>query len=335
MEANQPAPLFWGEKRYHTFNYYLRNRFGGKVFKVPLDGGFSCPNRDLTIGKPGGCTFCSPLGSGDFAGRRRDDLEEQFNKVKNRMHQKWPEAKYLGYFQAFSNTYAPVEELRPMYEVIMKQPGVMGLSIATRPDCLPDDVLDLLEEINQKTYLWVELGLQTVHESTSDLINRAHDYACFLDAVTKLRARGIRVCAHIIFGLPQETPEMMLETAQACAAMDIQGIKIHSLHLLKKTPMVKQYKEGLLEFLDRDTYVNLVVDTLEMLPPSMIIHRVTGDGPPDLMIGPMWSTKKWEALTAIDDELVRRNSWQGKHWNPSMTTPLPVRTRPWGVTSIQ
>ncbi|SDX11891.1 hypothetical protein SAMN05444487_110103 [Marininema mesophilum] len=334
MTTEQLSPLTWGEKRYHTFNYYLRNHFGGKVFKVPLDGGFSCPNRDLTVGKPGGCTFCSPLGSGDFAGRRRDDLEEQFEKVKNRMHQKWPEAKYLGYFQAFSNTYAPVEELRPMYEVIMKQPGVVGLSIATRPDCLPDDVLDLLEEINQRTYLWVELGLQTVHESTSDLINRAHDYACFLDAVTKLRARGIRVCAHIIFGLPQETPEMMLDTARACAAMDLQGIKIHSLHLLKKTLMVKQYKEGLLEFLDRDTYVNLVVDTLEMLPPEMIIHRVTGDGPPDLMIGPMWSTKKWEALTAIDDELKRRDSWQGKHWKPSMTMSLPVRTRPAGVTSI-
>ncbi|WP_044642065.1 TIGR01212 family radical SAM protein [Risungbinella massiliensis] len=301
----------WNEKRYHTWNYHLRSVFSQKVFKVALDGGFSCPNRDGNI-TTGGCTFCSPRGSGDFAGRRRDDLVKQFHDIKTRMHQKWPEAQYLGYFQAFSNTYAPVEELRQMYEAILEQEGVVGLSIATRPDCLPDDVVEYLAELNQRTYLWVELGLQTIHEKTSDLINRAHDFQCFVDGVDKLRKHGINTCVHIIHGLPQETEQMMLETVEACAHMDIQGIKIHLLHLLKKTPMMKQFEEGLLEFLDRDQYVKLVCDSLEMLPPDVIIQRITGDGPPNLLVGPMWSTNKWDVLNGIDKEMKLRNSWQGK-----------------------
>ena len=181
----------------------MREQFGGKVFKVMLDAGFTCPNRDGSIAT-GGCTFCSASGSGDFAGSRRDDLVTQFNNIRDLQHQKWPEAKYIGYFQAYTNTYAPVEELREYYEAILEQPGVVGLSIATRPDCLPDDVVDYLAELNERTYLWVEMGLQTVHESTSTLINRAHDTACYVDAVAKLRARGIRVCAHIIYGLPRK-----------------------------------------------------------------------------------------------------------------------------------
>ncbi|SHF30263.1 hypothetical protein SAMN05444392_11436 [Seinonella peptonophila] len=303
--------LHWGEKRYHAWNYHLRQTFGEKVFKVALDGGFTCPNRDGKVAV-GGCTFCSARGSGDFAGNRRDDLLKQFHDVKKRMHQKWPKAKYLGYFQAFSNTYAPVAQLREMYELILEQEGVVGLSIATRPDCLPDDVVEYLAELNKRTYLWVELGLQTIHEHTSQLINRGHDFACFLEGVEKLQKRGIRTCAHIIHGLPGESEEEMLQTVQACSEMDIQGIKIHLLHLMKNTPMVKQYEQGLVKFLDKETYVRLVVDSLELLPPEMIIHRITGDGPPNLLIGPMWSTKKWEVLNAIDDELKRRDSWQGK-----------------------
>lgn len=307
------APLLWQDKRFHTWNFEMREQFGGKVFKVMLDAGFTCPNRDGSIAK-GGCTFCSARGSGDFAGSRRDDLVTQFNTIRDRQHQKWPDAQYIGYFQAYTNTYAPVEELRDYYEAILALPGVVGLSIATRPDCLPDDVIDYLAELNERTYLWLEMGLQTVHESTSELINRAHDTACYEDAVRRLRARGIRVCAHIIYGLPQETHEMMLETGRAVARMDVQGIKIHLLHLMKKTPMVKQYEAGLLQFLEQDEYVKLVVDTLEMLPPKMIVHRVTGDAPRNLLIGPMWSQKKWEVLNAIDRELVARGSWQGKYW---------------------
>ncbi|WCK55612.1 TIGR01212 family radical SAM protein [Aneurinibacillus sp. Ricciae_BoGa-3] len=304
-------PLLWGDKRYHTWNHHLRSQFGEKVFKVMLDAGFTCPNRDGSIAK-GGCTFCSARGSGDFAGWRRDDLVTQFNEVKGRQHVKWPNAKYIGYFQAYSNTYAPVEVLRDYYEVILQQEGVVGLSIATRPDCLPDDVVELLAELNEKTYLWVELGLQTIHESTSTLINRAHDTDCYWEAVEKLRKHNIRTCSHIIFGLPGETHEMMMDTARAVAAANVEGIKIHLLHLLKKTPMVKQYEAGLLRFLEKDEYVKLIVDALEILPPEMIVHRLTGDGPPDLLIGPMWSRKKWEVLNAIDAELRNRNTWQGK-----------------------
>ncbi|MNI07945.1 coproporphyrinogen III oxidase [compost metagenome] len=313
LSHTQVLPQRWGDKSFHTWNYEMREVFGEKVFKVMLDAGFTCPNRDGSIAT-GGCTFCSARGSGDFAGSRRDDLVTQFNKIRDLQHQKWPQAKYIGYFQAYTNTYAPVEELREYYEEILKQPGVVGLSIATRPDCLPDDVIEYLAELNQRTYLWVEMGLQTVHESTSKLINRAHDTDCYLKAVEKLRKHNIRTCAHIIYGLPGETHEMMLETGRAVAHMDVQGIKIHLLHLMRKTPMVKQYEAGLLRFLEKDEYINLVVDTLELLPPEMIIHRLTGDAPRDLLIGPTWSLKKWEVLNAFDAELKARQTWQGKKW---------------------
>lgn len=307
------SPRLWNDKRFHTWNYEMKEQFGEKVFKVTLDAGFTCPNRDGSIAK-GGCTFCSARGSGDFAGSRRDDLVTQFNKIRDRQHLKWPNAKYIGYFQAYTNTYAPVEELREYYEVILQQPGVVGLSIATRPDCLPDDVIDYLAELNERTYLWLEMGLQTIHESTSELINRAHDTACYEDAVRRLRARGIRVCTHIIYGLPQETHEMMMDTLRAVSRMDVQGIKIHLLHLMRKTPMVKQYEAGLLQFLEKDEYIQLIVDSLEQMPPDMIVHRLTGDAPRDLIIGPMWSMNKWDVLNSIDKELVRRDTWQGKLW---------------------
>jgi radical SAM protein (TIGR01212 family) len=308
-------PLLWGDKRFHTWNVEMRQTFGEKIFKVMLDAGFTCPNRDGTIAA-GGCTFCSARGSGDFAGSRRDDLVTQFNTIRDLQHQKWPNAKYVGYFQAYTNTYAPVEELKEYFEAILVQPGVVGLSIATRPDCLPDDVIEYLADLNKRTYLWLEMGLQTIHEETSTLINRAHDTQCFVDAVNKLRKHNIRTCAHIIYGLPGETHEMMLETGRAVARMDVQGIKIHLLHLMKKTPMVKQWEAGLLRFLEKDEYIKLIVDTLEILPPEMVVHRLTGDAPRDLLIGPMWSLKKWEVLNAIDDELTSRNTWQGKYWRP-------------------
>jgi len=297
-------------KRYSTLSTHLRAHFGTKVFKVPLDAGFTCPNRDGSVARYG-CTFCSQRGSGEFAGDRRDPLARQFAMVRDRMRRKWPEAQYMGYFQAFSNTYAPVATLRERYEVVLRQPDVVGLSIATRPDCLPGDVLDYLAELNRRTYLWVELGLQTVHERTARLINRAHDYACFERAVRRLRERGIRTCVHIINGLPMETGEMMMETARTIGGLGLEGIKIHLLHLLKHTAMVHQYEAGLLRLMERDEYVNVVCDQLEVLPSSMVIHRLTGDGPPDLLIGPMWSVKKFEVLNAIDRELERRGARQG------------------------
>jgi uncharacterized protein len=314
MNQTHPTPFASDNKRYHTLNYHLRQSFGHKVFKVALDGGFDCPNRDGTVAH-GGCTFCSVSGSGDFAGNRIETLDTQFKEIKEKMHHKWKDGKYMAYFQAFTNTHAPVEVLREKFEGVLKQEDVVGLSIATRPDCLPDDVIEYLAELNERTYLWVELGLQTVHERTALLINRAHDFQCYVDGVNKLRQHGIRICSHIINGLPLETPEMMMKTVEEVAKLDVQGIKIHLLHLLKGTPMVKQYEKGLLEFLSFDNYVSLVCDQLEILPPEMIVHRITGDGPIDLMIGPMWSVNKWEVLNAIDAELKRRNSWQGKFFH--------------------
>ncbi|QYA41114.1 TIGR01212 family radical SAM protein [Macrococcoides caseolyticum] len=309
----KPFKYAFDEKRYHTWNYHLRNKFGKKIFKVALEGGFDCPNRDGTVAF-GGCTFCSAAGSGDFAGDRVDPIPVQFEKIKNKMHEKWQDGEYIAYFQAFTNTHAPLEVLKEKYEAALAIPGVVGLSIATRPDCLPDDVVEYLAELNERTYLWVELGLQTVHEKTSNIINRAHDMQCYYDGVAKLRKHNINICTHIINGLPLEDYDMMMETARVVSQMDVQGIKIHLLHLLKGTPMVKQYEKGMLEFMDQETYVKLVADQLEILPEEMIIHRITGDGPIDLMIGPMWSVNKWEVLNGIDDELKKRGSYQGKYF---------------------
>lgn len=237
------------------------------------------------------------------------------------MKKKWPKAKYLAYFQAFTNTYAPVERLREVYEASLLEEGVVGLSISTRPDCLPEEVLDYLEELNRRTYLWVELGLQSIHDRSLERIARGHDYAQFLRGLDQLQARGIRVCAHIILGLPGESREEMIETALAAAHLPLQGLKIHLLHVLKGTPLASFYRNHPFELMTKEDYVSLVVDMLEILPPEMIIHRLTGDGPPDDLIGPLWSRKKWEVLNAIDAELIRRDTWQGKRFQKQKVIP--------------
>ncbi|WP_102690991.1 TIGR01212 family radical SAM protein [Rummeliibacillus pycnus] len=310
---NNEFPFPSDGKRYYTWNRYLRDEFGCKVYKVALDAGFDCPNRDGTVAF-GGCTFCSAAGSGDFAGDRVDPIPVQFNKIKEKMQHKWKNGKTMAYFQAYTNTHAPLPVLKEKFEAALACEGVMGISIATRPDCLPDDVVEYLAELNKRTYLWIELGLQTVHERTANLINRAHDYATYVEGVEKLRKHGIRVCTHIINGLPLEDYNMMMETAREVAKLDVQAIKIHLLHLLKGTPLVKQYEKGMLELMDQDAYINLVADQLEVIPPEMVVQRITGDGPIDLMIGPMWSVNKWEVLNGIDAELKRRGSWQGKFY---------------------
>ncbi|MDR3601786.1 MAG: TIGR01212 family radical SAM protein [Desulfosporosinus sp.] len=298
-------------KRYHTFNEHLRERFGGKIFKVSLDAGFTCPNRDGTLGR-GGCVYCSERGSGDFAGEQGLAIADQFLEVTERMKKKWPSAQYIAYFQAYTNTYAPIERLRAVYEEALAEENVVGLSISTRPDCLPEDVLDYLEELNQRTYMWVELGLQSIHDRTMAWIERGHNYAQFLKGLEQLRSKGIRVCAHIILGLPGETKAEMMETVQAVAKLPLQGIKIHLLHVLRGTPLAAIYQREPFELMTKADYVALVVDSLEILPSEMVIHRLTGDGPPADLIGPLWSRKKWEVLNAIDAELERRNTWQGK-----------------------
>lgn len=299
-------------KRYTTWNRHLKETFGEKVFKVALDGGFDCPNRDGTVAH-GGCTFCSVSGSGDFAQSRLDPLPVQLRKGIDQMHKKWPKTrKYIAYFQNFTNTHAPVEILRHRYEQVANEDGVVGLMIATRPDCLPDETIEYLAELNERMYLWVELGLQTVHEETSTLINRAHSYQTYVEAVEKLRRHNIRVCTHLINGLPGESYEMMLESVERMILdSDIQGVKLHLLHLMKNTKMVRDYAQGRLEFLEMDTYVNLICDQLEMIPKEIVIHRLTGDAPRETLIGPKWSLKKWEVLNAIDDEMERRGSVQG------------------------
>ncbi|MEA4901767.1 TIGR01212 family radical SAM protein [Desulfitobacterium sp.] len=301
-----------GEKRYNTFNRHLRGIFGEKVFKVPLDAGFTCPNRDGTKGS-GGCIYCSSRGSGDFAGEVTHSIEQQFAEVKERMRKKWPKAKYMAYFQAYTNTYAPISKLRRVYEEALNQENVVGISIATRPDCLPEEVLDYLEELNQRTYLWVELGLQSIHDKTMDWVGRGHNYDDFLEGVAALQKRGIRVCVHIILGFPGETYEDMMATAYAVAALKVQGIKIHLLHILKGTPLAEIYQREPFALPTLEEYISLVSDILEVLPKEMVIHRLTGDGAPDELIAPLWSRKKWEVLNAIDQELLKRDTWQGKY----------------------
>lgn len=301
-------------KRYHTWNYALRQQFGEKIFKVPIDGGFDCPNRDGTVAK-GGCTFCSVSGSGDMIVAPSDPLPLQFQKEIQLMHQKWPTVdQYIVYFQNFTNTHAPVDVIRHRFEQVVNEKGVVGLSIGTRPDCLPDEVVNYLAELNERFYLWVELGLQTTFEETSAAINRAHDYQTYLDGVAKLRKHGIRVCTHLINGLPGETPAMMRENVRRTIQdSDIQGIKLHLLHLMTNTKMMRDYNEGRLQLMSKEAYVSVICDQLEMIPPEIVIHRLAGDAPFETIIGPMWSLKKWEVLNAIDAEMKRRNSYQGKY----------------------
>ena len=301
---------FDDNKRYHTWNYYLRNTFGEKIFKVSINAGFTCPNIDGKVAY-GGCTYCSKEGSGDFAGNPKDDLIKQFNDIKEMMLRKWPNAKYIGYFQAYTNTYAPLEVLKEKYETILAQDDVVGLSISTRPDCLEDDVLEYLAELNERTNLWVELGLQTIHDSTSKIINRGHDYKTFLEGVEKLKSKNIKTVVHIINGLPGEDYNMMMETAKAVANLNVHGIKIHLLHVIKNTPMARMLEKNMMSLMTQDDYVNLVCDQLEILPPEMVIHRLTGDGKKEDLVGPLWSLKKWEVLNAIDDTMKARDSYQG------------------------
>jgi radical SAM protein (TIGR01212 family) len=297
-------------KRYHTLDYFYKHRFGCKIAKISLNGGFTCPNKDGTKGV-GGCIYCSKLGSGDYAGKPNKSLTEQFFDIKKIMNKKWQDTKYIGYFQANTNTYAPVSELKKKYEEILKIDGVVGLNIATRSDAITEDCLNFLEELNKKTFLNIELGLQTIHEDTNKLINRGETLKEFEAMVKKLRSRGINVIVHIINGLPYETKEMMLETIKYVNKLDIQGIKIHMLHIIKDTKLAELYKEKPFHVLTREEYVDIVCDELELLRPEIVINRITGDPNPDELIEPKWLIKKFGVLNEIDKEMVRRASYQG------------------------
>lgn len=297
-------------KRYHTYNYFLRHKFGKKVFKVPLNVDLGCPNRDGTKGV-GGCIFCSAKMSGDFAGSPWDDIATQFNEIKAKMHQKWSDGLYIPYFQAGSNTYADIETLRKMYYTALSFENVAGLSIATRADCITEEIADLLKEISDKTYLTVELGLQSIHDETAALCNRCHTYADFLHGFKMLKDRDINVCVHIINGLPFETREMMIQTAETVGKLGIHSIKIHLLHILKGTKLAQMYENGEFKALGMDEYVDIVCEQLERLPEQVIIQRVTGDGAKADLIAPLWSLKKFCVMNEIDKKMARENLYQG------------------------
>jgi len=297
-------------KRYHTLDYFYKHKFNSKVFKVSLNAGFTCPNKDGKVGTKG-CVYCSKLGSGDYAGNVKDDLITQFNSVKDMMLKKWPNSKYIGYFQANTNTYAPVKVLKEKYETILNLDNVIGLNIATRADSISIECLDYLEELSKKTYLTVELGLQTIHEKTSILINRCHTLECFNNMVNELRKRKINVVVHIINGLPYETKDMMIDTVKYLNKLDIQGIKIHMLSILKDTLLAQMYEEDNFKLITRNEYIDIVCDQLEFLRPEIVIHRITGDPKVSDLIEPNWLIKKVTILNDIDKELVRRNSYQG------------------------
>ena len=301
----------YNNKRYHTLDYFYKNKFKDKVFKVSLNANFSCPNIDGTVGT-GGCIYCSKTGSGEFAGNKEDDILKQFNTVKEMMHKKWPKAKYIGYFQARTNTYAPVEKLKQLYEEILKQKNVVGLNIATRPDSITDECLEYLKDLNKRTYLTIELGLQTTNEKTSILINRCHTLECFEKMVKKLRQNNINVVVHIINGLPYETKKDMINTVKYLNKLDIQGIKIHMLSVIKNTPLEKLYYKEKFHILTKEEYIDIVVDQLELLRPEIVINRITGDPKIDDLIEPKWLTKKFCVLNDIDKEMVKRDTYQGK-----------------------
>jgi len=303
----------WGDKNYYSLNYFLREKFNEKVFKISLDAGFSCPNRDGTISS-GGCIFCSERGSGDFAGQRDCNIKEQFETIKEIMSKKWKSKKYIAYFQAYTNTYAPIDVLRGKYTEAIAQEGVIAIAIATRPDCLSIEVLDLLEDMGRKVYLWVELGLQTSKDETATLINRGYKLEVFEKALKDLRARNIDVVVHAILGLPGENKDDMLGTIKYLSKHDIQGIKMHLLHLMKDTPMEKLYYEGGLQFLEQKEYIDLICTAITILPSNVVIHRLTGDSPRETLIGPMWSLKKWEILNAIDKKLKEGDLCQGLYF---------------------
>lgn len=299
-------------KRYHTLDYFYKHKFNSKVFKVSLNAGLSCPNIDGTVGK-GGCIYCSNSGSGEFAGNKNDDIITQFNEIKKMMLKKWPNAKYIGYFQAHTNTYAPVETLKKLYEPILQQENVVGLNIATRPDAISDECLKYLEELNKKTYLTIELGLQTIHKKTTKIINRCHTLECFENMVKKLRKKNINVVVHIINGLPYETKEDMIKTAKYLNKLDIQGIKIHMLSVIKNTKLEKLYQLKPFHILTEEEYIDIVINQLETLRPEIVINRITGDPKLDDLIQPTWLVKKFCVLNNIDKEMVKRNTYQGKN----------------------
>ncbi len=303
-------------KRYHTLSYHLKTLFPKKVFKAVIDAGFTCPNLDGTKGF-GGCTYCLG-GSGEFTHGAEESVTEQITAERKRVQRKRSDAEVIAYFQAHTNTYAPLETLRGLYEEALKVNGVCGISIATRPDALEPETINYLAELSKRTYLTVELGLQSMHDSTAERIHRGHTQAEFLDAFRQLKNRSIRVCVHIINGLPGETEEMMLQTATWLASLQVDAVKIHLLQIMQGTQLAREYAAGLVVPMTKEEYIDTVCAQLEVLPPETVVERITGDGSHEKLIAPRWGVDKIAVLGGIDLALVQKGTWQGKRYKRSL-----------------
>jgi radical SAM protein (TIGR01212 family) len=304
-------------RRYRDYNTYLREIFGERAQKISLDAGLSCPNRDGTISSKG-CIFCDDRGSGTGAMiHHGQTISEQIQKGRQFAQRRYSANLFIAYFQSFTNTYGPLPKLKALYDEALGHPGMVGLSVATRPDCVDPETLELLSGYQEKYLVWVEYGLQSAHDVTLSRINRGHDVACFERAVRLSAGYGLNVCAHIILGLPGETPEMMLDTARYLAGLSVQGVKIHLLYVVKNTPLSVLYQRGEYACLNRDEYIGLVIAFLELLPPSMVIHRLTGDPISSELVAPEWAKDKMVNLNLIRRGLEERDTWQGKKYRMS------------------
>ena len=313
QKDTNPYPYSDSHKRYRTYDYYLREVLGGKCAKIPLDGGFTCPNMDGKCGV-GGCIYCSDRGSGDFASSPRLSLREQYDIQREKLSGKWPTHRCIAYFQARTNTYASVSILREKFDEVLSFSGVVGLSIATRADCLPPETVDYLAELSHRTHLTVELGLQTVHDKTATLINRGHSYEDFLEGYTRLihASPKINTCVHMILGLPGEDLSMMMDSMSALAKLKPTMVKLHLLHVLRGTVLGEMYERGTYVPMTREDYVTAVVRCLELLPPETVVARLTGDGNGKTLLAPLWSIKKMAVINDIDKQLYREDTWQGR-----------------------
>jgi radical SAM protein (TIGR01212 family) len=300
--------------RFYDLNTYYRDLFGCRVQKITVDAGLTCPNRDGTL-SANGCIYCNARGSGSGAHDRGLSVTDQLVQGKPFLSRRYKANKFIAYFQSFTNTYGPISRLKALYEEALSVPGVVGISVGTRPDCTDDDVLDLLADCSRQGLVWIEYGLQSIHDTTLKRINRGHDFACFQQAVGRARKRGLNICAHIILGLPGESREQMLETAREVGRMGIQGVKLHLLYVVKETELARQYRQGDVRCLEQEEYVELVCRSLELLPETMVIQRLTGDPHPEELLAPSWSLQKNETRNMIKARLEGENSWQGKYWS--------------------
>lgn len=309
---------------YRSLNAYLKNRFGERVQKVTLDAGLTCPNRDGRVGW-GGCIYCNARGSGTGAAARGESLSQQLADGIAKLARRYQARKFIAYFQSFSNTYAPLSRLRQLYDQVLVHPQVVGLSIGTRPDCLSSEIIDLLATYSRSHLVWLELGLQSAHDRTLRLLNRGHDVACFIQAVHQAAARGIQVLAHVILGLPQEDRADMLATAQLLGSLPLAGVKIHLLYVIAGTPLAEFYQRGWYTPLSREDYVETVVDFIELLPPNLIMHRLTGDPHPEELLAPFWCLDKAAVLQQINTTFLKRQTCQGRRWTPELQVSLGRR----------